>query len=107
MSVLPDIIIFLGSIVFLDPSQPGSIDDSTSYYGNHQIAHLSKPWGVVEKAQYSNTSKARQDARVHIFTAALLEHICSLYEPRPERRQRVLQGITKAWPYLMSELMIS
>lgn len=38
------------------------------------------------------TARARQDAQVHIFTAALLEHLCSLYEPRPEKQKWIYEG---------------
>ena len=41
----------------------------------------------------ATAAKARQDARVHIFTAALLEHICSLYERNPFKRKKVFEGI--------------
>ena len=90
-----------GSIVFYDTSiksQDGITE--ASFASNKprnpgQLVHISKPGEVVSQSHYSNrnVSKARQDARIHIFTAALLEHICALYEPNPEKQRKVLHGM--------------
>lgn len=59
----------------------------------NQIVQFSSNHGDVLPVTPLAVSKARQDARVHIFTAALLEHICTLYEANPYKRKKVLQGI--------------
>lgn len=87
---------FIGSIVFYDQSQNGYSQASAASPDkqHNQVVQVAKPGDVVSKARYSSVSKARQDARVHIFTAALLEHICALYEPNPDKQRKVLQGKT-------------
>ena len=94
------IVCISGSIVFYDTSiksQDGITEASIASNKPRnpgQLVHISKPGEVVSQSHYSNrnVSKARQDARIHIFTAALLEHICALYEPNPEKQRKVLQG---------------
>lgn len=67
-----------------------------------QLIQISNSRGVKSSTHLS-VVKARQDAKVHIFTAALLDHICSLYEPNPYRQQKILQG--KAYNSLIPNII--
>ncbi|XP_067933862.1 eukaryotic translation initiation factor 2-alpha kinase 1-like isoform X2 [Watersipora subatra] len=77
------------SIVFWDTSKCSSTASTDYDTRNQQLVQISKNAGQAPVV----VSKARQDARVHIFAAALLEHICSLYEPNASKRKKVLQAL--------------
>lgn len=63
----------------------GSFGDSSASNKNI-VARVKQNIPIVDDA------RARQGAQVHIFAAALLEHLCSLYEKKPDMQKKLMGG---------------